>query len=181
MKFRLTIVISLWVSFLYGQTSLTIHGVIRDRQNDEPVELVSVIAHDNSLVTNSDTLGLYQLLIPSGKESIIQFRRTGYKQLDYTLPPLSPGSRFELNVDLVPITSDLEVIVTAERIENAGMVREKVEAMKLLPSTTGNLESVLPHIALGASSGTGGELTSQYNVRGGNYLCSSEWHSNSSV
>jgi hypothetical protein len=31
------------------------------------------------------------------------------------------------------------------------------------------LESILPHIALGASSGTGGELTSQYNVRGGNY------------
>jgi hypothetical protein len=45
----------------------------------------------------------------------------------------------------------------------------KVEELKLLPSTTGNLESILPHIALGASSGTGGELTSQYNVRGGNY------------
>ena len=169
MKFRLTAIISVWASLIIAQPPLTIHGLIRDRQNDEPVELVSIIAHDNSIVTNSDTLGSYQLLIPSGKESIIQFRRTGYKPLDYTLPTLQPGSRFELNVDLVPITSDLEVIVTAERIENAGMVREKVEAMKLLPSTTGNLESVLPHIALGASSGTGGELTSQYNVRGGNY------------
>ena len=31
------------------------------------------------------------------------------------------------------------------------------------------MESLLPLIALGASSGSGGELTSQYNVRGGNY------------
>ncbi|MEM9990540.1 MAG: TonB-dependent receptor plug domain-containing protein, partial [Bacteroidota bacterium] len=41
--------------------------------------------------------------------------------------------------------------------------------MQLMPTTTGNLESVLPHIALGTTSGTGGELSSQYNVRGGNY------------
>ena len=41
--------------------------------------------------------------------------------------------------------------------------------MKFLPSASGNIESLLPHIALGTSSGTGGELSSQYNVRGGNY------------
>ena len=49
------------------------------------------------------------------------------------------------------------------------MLRKNVEAIKMSPSTTGNLESALPHIALGARSGTGGELSSQYNVRGGNY------------
>ncbi|MDH3651907.1 MAG: TonB-dependent receptor plug domain-containing protein, partial [Saprospiraceae bacterium] len=49
------------------------------------------------------------------------------------------------------------------------IIKEDVEELKLLPSTTGNLESVLPHIALGTSGGTGGELSSQYNVRGGNY------------
>ena len=38
-----------------------------------------------------------------------------------------------------------------------------------LNTLQGNFESVLPHIALGASSGQGGELSSQYNVRGGNY------------
>ena len=40
-----------------------------------------------------------------------------------------------------------------------------MQQLKLLPTTTGNLESLLPHIALGTSSGTGGELSSQYNVR----------------
>ncbi|MBK6783416.1 MAG: TonB-dependent receptor plug domain-containing protein [Saprospiraceae bacterium] len=38
-----------------------------------------------------------------------------------------------------------------------------------MPNASGNFESVLPSIALGVSSGSGGELSSQYNVRGGNY------------
>lgn len=38
----------------------------------------------------------------------------------------------------------------------------------MLPSTTGNLE-VTARIALGTNAGTGGELSSQYQVRGGNY------------
>jgi len=49
------------------------------------------------------------------------------------------------------------------------MVREEVTEFKKLPTASGNFESILPHIALGASGGTGGELSSQYNVRGGNY------------
>ena len=65
--------------------------------------------------------------------------------------------------------SDLEVIVRKSKIEDAGLIREDVTELKLIPTTTGNLESVLPHIALGTSGGTGGELSSQYNVRGGNY------------
>ncbi len=162
-------VISLISVPVWGQTGITVHGVITDRQNDEPIELVTVIAHDQQLLAESDSTGHYRLVLASAGESSIQFRRTGYKPLDYTLPSLAPGSRFELNVALAPLTTNLEVIVTAQRIEDAGMVREKVEALKLLPSTTGNLESILPNIALGTSSGTGGELTSQYNVRGGNY------------
>jgi hypothetical protein len=62
------------------------------------------------------------------------------------------------------------VVIRDRRLDDAGMVREKnIEELKLLPSTTGNLESVLPHIALGTNTGAGGELTSQYQVRGGNY------------
>ena len=78
-------------------------------------------------------------------------------------------SRRQIDVSLAPLDSDIEVVVRESKIEDAGMVREDVTQLKLLPTTTGNFESVLPHIALGTSSGTGGELSSQYNVRGGNY------------
>ena len=75
----------------------------------------------------------------------------------------------KVNVLLAPATADIEITVTDSKIEDLGMVREDVEEFQTLPTTTGNFESVLPHIALGTSGGTGGELSSQYNVRGGNY------------
>ncbi|MGB3079075.1 MAG: carboxypeptidase-like regulatory domain-containing protein, partial [Saprospiraceae bacterium] len=154
---------------LLGQRTITIHGSVLDLQNNEPIELVSVYANEFSIETPTSQEGKYELIIPAGKATKIQFRRTGYKAATYQLPVLAEGTRYELNISLAPVESNLEVIITAQRVEDAGMVREKVEALKLLPSTTGNLESILPHIALGTSSGTGGELTSQYNVRGGNY------------
>ncbi|HZV71970.1 MAG TPA: carboxypeptidase-like regulatory domain-containing protein [Saprospiraceae bacterium] len=159
----------LFASQLYGQHTITLHGMVLDLQNNEPIELVSVFANEFSTETTTSQAGKYEFVLPAGKTSIIQFRRTGYKPADYKLPVLIEGTRYELNINLAPVESNLEVIITSERVDDAGMVRENVEAFKLLPSTTGNLESILPHIALGTSSGTGGELTSQYNVRGGNY------------
>ncbi|MCB0526700.1 MAG: TonB-dependent receptor plug domain-containing protein, partial [Saprospiraceae bacterium] len=80
------------------------------------------------------------------------------------------GARFALDIALAPNQSNMEVIISERRLDETGMVKEKNMAeLKLLPTTTGNLESVLPHIALGTNVGTGGELSSQYQVRGGNY------------
>ncbi len=169
MKLNILLGLSFFACNLFGQRTITIHGTLLDLQNNEPIELVSVYANEFSIETTTSPEGKYELIIPSGKATTIQFRRTGYKPSDYHLPVLSEGTRYELNISLAPVESNLEVIITAQRVEDAGMVREKVDALKLLPSTTGNLESILPHIALGTSSGTGGELTSQYNVRGGNY------------
>lgn len=152
-----------------AQQPIIVHGKIIDRTNDQPIELVTIAIANTTHAEFSDEKGYFEIHVQTNQDHVLQFRRTGYKPLDYELPILSPGSSFELNLSLAPIESDLEVVVTAQRIEQAGTVHEKVEALKLLPSTTGNLESILPSIALGASSGTGGELTSQYNVRGGNY------------
>ena len=169
LKFLFGLVVLLTGLELSGQQQVTIYGVITDQQDDQPVELVSVIAPQFSLVTNSSVDGKYELIIPSGQSVTIQFRRTAYKPYDYELSPQIAGARIELNVSLPPVASDMEVIVRAQKVDDAGMIRENLEAMKLIPSTTGNLESILPYIALGTSTGTGGELTSQYNVRGGNY------------
>ena len=84
--------------------------------------------------------------------------------------PLVAGARFVVDVRLAPTESNLEVTISERRLDEGGMVKEKnVKELRMLPSTTGNLESVLPHIALGTNMGSGGELSSQYQVRGGNY------------
>lgn len=156
-------------TLLWSQQTVTIYGMITGQDNGEAVEFASVIAEEFNIVSQSDAEGKYELSIPAGRSTTLLFRRTGFAPAQYQVPAIDEGKRFLLNISLASSATGKEVIITAERIEDAGMIREDVEEMKLLPSTTGNLESILPHIALGTSSGTGGELTSQYNVRGGNY------------
>jgi len=157
------------VSPVMAQQSFTIFGIITDQQDNQPVELVSIIAQSYDLVESSTATGNYEIKVPAGKVINLRFRRTGYEPLDLQVKAQAEGTRYPLNISLQPVKSDMEVVVTGQKIEDAGMIRENMEGMKLIPSTTGNLESLLPYIALGTSSGTGGELTSQYNVRGGNY------------
>lgn len=154
---------------LHAQQTATIYGIVTDAQNNQPIELVSVIETTENIVVNTSEDGHFEIKLPAGNNIKMQFRRTGYTPLDHVVETLAPTSRFELNIVMQPVKSDIEVIVTDSRIDEAGMIRENVEVIKLMPSTTGNLESLLPYIALGTTSGTGGELTSQYNVRGGNY------------
>lgn len=169
MKISLLLAIILCSAMAWAQKDIIVYGIVRDQDNNEPVELVSVIAEEFSLSVETAADGSYEIALPARHITSLQFRRTGFKPAVFTIPSIEPGNRFNLSISLANAATGREVIITAQRIDDAGMVREKVEALKLLPSTTGNLESILPHIALGASSGTGGELTSQYNVRGGNY------------
>ena len=147
-----------------------ISGNVIDLDTEEPLELVTVyVEGTTSSVTETNSKGDYNLEVPVGEPFTVIISRVGYREARTPIKKLKAGDRKILNAKLVPIDADVEIVVTESRIEDGGMVREDVEELKLLPTTTGNLESVLPHIALGASSGTGGELSSQYNVRGGNY------------
>lgn len=147
----------------------TIFGKITDALTGEPVEFATVYIKNTSFAAESDINGEYQLRIPVNERHIIVFTRIGYKEGTARVGPLSNGASRKVDVILSLADSNIEVVVTESRIQDDGMVRENVTQLKLLPTTTGNFESILPHIALGTSSGTGGELSSQYHVRGGNY------------
>lgn len=168
-RFVLTSVMLMFALFLTAQKHVMVSGIITDQQNNEPVEFVTIVLEGTRIEALSGPDGSYTIQIPAEQPTTLLFRRTGYKPVDHKLDPQPLGIILRLDIQLAPVETQMEVVVTAKRIEDAGMIRERVESLKLLPSTTGNLESILPHIALGASSGTGGELTSQYNVRGGNY------------
>jgi hypothetical protein len=151
----------------FGQ--VTLFGKVTDGLSGKPVELVNVYVDGSTNVVETKKNGTYELSIEPNQPIVLVFNRVGYKDIRTELEGMPSGIRREINVELASIDSGVEVIVTDSRIEDAGMIREDMDDLKLLPTTTGNLESVLPNIALGASSGTGGELSSQYNVRGGNY------------
>jgi carboxypeptidase-like protein len=169
MRYLLSFFAILCVLTAAAQEKVTIRGTISDRLLAGPIELVTIYVQGSQNVVESDHKGRYRILVEPNKEFVLNFTRIGYQAVQHEFAALSPGAVRELNLSLVPTGSDLEVIITDRQIEDAGILREDVEDLKLLPTTTGNLESVLPAIALGTSGGTGGELSSQYNVRGGNY------------
>ena len=155
-------------SFIFSQNAV-VFGLVKDIDNNEGVDFVTVYIEGSANATESDEFGQYKLKVEENKKLILRFSRLGYSDLSVNVEPMKDGQKRNINVKMVPKSSDLEITVRAGKIEDVGMVREEVTELKILPTASGNFESVLPHIALGVNAGSGGELTSQYNVRGGNY------------
>ena len=169
-RWLLSVVLLLTSVGLAAQVSTaSISGKVTDLVSGKPVDYATIYVRGTTSAVESGTTGRYLIPVPAGESFELVFSRLGYRESSVRVTTLPEGSTKQIDVAMVPTTSSLEVVVRESKIEEGGMIRETPEAIRLLPSTTGNLESILPHLALGVSSGAGGELTSQYNVRGGNY------------
>jgi hypothetical protein len=157
-----------FATFVTGQNS-TIFGIVRDIDSNTGIDYVTIYVEGTGNAVESDIYGQYKITVADNKKITLKFSRLGYTDMSVNVEAMAAGQKRNINVKMVPKASDLEIIVRAGKIEDVGTVREEVTELKILPTASGNFESVLPHIALGVSSGSGGELTSQYNVRGGNY------------
>ncbi len=154
---------------LSAQDMATVFGIVTDLDTKQPVEYATVYIKGSSISAETNVYGEYTIKVPAETKHTLVLTRIGYKETEYRLKSLPAGTKRNINIKLVPEVNDLEIVIRESKIEDVGMVREEVTEFKKLPTASGNFESILPHIALGASGGTGGELSSQYNVRGGNY------------
>jgi len=168
MKNLFTLLLLLGFCTTYAQDA-TLFGVVKDLDTDEPVEFVSVYVKGTNNATETNAYGEYSLKVKSGESLMIVLSRIGYSEAELKIKAIPSGRKRNVNFDIAAQVSDVDVVIRGSKIEDVGMVREEVTEFKKLPTASGNFESILPHIALGASGGTGGELSSQYNVRGGNY------------
>jgi hypothetical protein len=148
---------------------VTIFGVVKDADEGLPLSGVKVMQKDGDAYVISDEQGQYSIKVQAASEITLFFTHISYNELEYKVNGLNKSGNRYVNIFMATTTLDLGVTVTAARIDDGGMVREAVSEFKVLPSASGNFESLLPSIALGVSAGSGGELSSQYNVRGGNY------------
>ena len=154
---------------VFSQEKAVVFGVITDLETEEFVDFATVYVKNSSNATESDPGGNFRLEVDADKICTVVISRIGYIETEIQIPKLEAGKKRYYKVKLATKESDLGIVIKGSKIEDVGMVREEVSDFLRLPTTSGNFESVLPNIALGASSGTGGELSSQYNVRGGNY------------
>ena len=157
------------IAFMLSAQSFTLKGKVTDEQSGEALSVVSLFEKSTNNLVESDFGGNYEIKLRANKKAVLVVSRLGYNSIEINVPSSPAGTTRRINVSLSSTSQDLNIVIKESRIEDLGMVREDVTELKKIPSTSGNFESVLPHIALGASSGTGGELSSQYNVRGGNY------------
>ena len=130
-------------------------------------EFANVYIPETKYYSTTDINGKYTILIPIQKKVLIKVSRLGYEAQSIILENPKAGSTIIRNIQLIA-TKSQEVTVTGDKNDDH-LVREKAKDFALLPTVSHNIESILPSIALGVRSSAGGELSSQYTVRGGSY------------
>jgi len=163
------ILVSFLLSFIsimgFGQNKMaTVSGVLLD-ENENPLSNSSiVILGRNAGIVSSDS-GTFTLQVAAQKPIALIFSHTGYvsQQKNFYL---SPGETETITIRLKMSGEVLQEIVITderERTENS-LVKINPKNAITLPSTTGGVEALIKVLV-----GSNNELTSQYNVRGGNY------------
>lgn len=141
-----------------------ISGVVKDEQG-KGLELVTVGVVGTTNGTTTKVNGVYELNVQSGKRITLVFKALSFLEEKRTFN-LQSGEKKQLNIVLHSSSNEMkEFVKKDERNRNEiGSVQMDVKKANLMPSTIGGIEGLLKTIV-----GSNNELTSQYNVRGGNY------------
>lgn len=142
----------------------TIKGRVLD-QKGIPIPEVSISYENKGTISTAD--GYYSLKIPSGKMISITFRHLSYETLIKRIRV--PRNRsFQFSPKLTLRIAQIDTVLLKNVNDKvAGLDKIQVETAKQLPSANAGIESTLKNIGLGVSGNN--ELSTQYNVRGGNY------------
>ena len=141
-----------------------VKGVVRDDMG-EPIENAVIRGTDFDQQTISNTHGQFSITVPADRDIYLHFQSLCCKD---TVIPFHLKSKETATVDVrLHITGDMmeEVVIKSEK-SALGYVQVNPKLTFQLPSPTGGMESLIKMLP-GTSSNN--ELSSQYNVRGGNF------------
>lgn len=145
---------------------VTIKGTVTDDKQN-PIEIANVKAEGQAAGTITDLKGRYIFTCDSKDSLVIVYSMIGYQTRKKTFK--NPTDTITVNVKLPAMDYTLDGIeIVDEQRQMGGTQQIKTpEQMRLLPDASGNgIESIISTQA-GVSSHN--ELSSQYNVRGGNF------------
>ena len=165
MRILVTFFLSLvFITAASQNKTATISGRIID-ENENPLSNISISILGRSTGVVSSDSGNFLLKVAAQKPVALVFSHTGYvaQQKNFYL---SPGETETITIRLktAGVTMD-EIVITDERERNENsLVKINPKTAITLPSTTGGIEALIKVLV-----GSNNELSSQYNVRGGNY------------
>lgn len=164
-KSVILLILALGNMLLYAQKDKAIvKGKVMDEYN-RAIEFASVAVKDLSVGTKTNERGEFNLEVPAGRNIQLVFSYLGFEKK--TIPKrLEKDEVYHVAVTLKSTSVQMKEFTKKDdrKRNEAGSVRIDPKKHALLPSTVGGIEGLLK-IFLSNNN----ELTSQYNVRGGNF------------
>lgn len=167
MKFRsILLILSILFSIHSGfcQHKVRVYGYVIDT-NNRGIEMANVYFENTTIGTVTNQNGFYELSTDIKDSITVVYSLLGYQTIKHTIFPSQQV--LQISVEL-PLQSkeikDLNVI--AQRRQTSTLDLIDPQKYRLMPNSTGGIESLLITFA-GVSQNN--ELSSQYNVRGGNF------------
>lgn len=145
--------------------NVTIKGRITN-ENHAPIEIANVSILGKPVGTIADLNGYYSLTCQSEDSLVVVYSMIGYQTRKRTFR--NPTDTLIVNVMLPSMNLALQEVEVVDRERQMGGTQKlKADRLRLQPSASGNgIEDMIKSQA-GVSSNN--ELSSQYNVRGGNF------------
>lgn len=156
------------ITCICGQNMAKIYGKILDT-NEIPIENANIIISNfPNIGTSSNESGRYELLVPHDTLLRIEVSCIGYHSVTKNIK-VSLGKRKQLDIQLVESIITINTFIVNDRytINDNDLKPVNTKVLSHIPSLTNGVESLIKSTGLGVFSSN--ELTSQYNVRGGNY------------
>lgn len=164
-KLFVTTLIFLLTIFSSFAQETRVFGKVTDEQGN-PLELVNISMTGLSLGTSTNPDGTYTLNCSPNVKYEINFSILGYQSYAQVIF-LKNGHQKEMNIRLKEITEELgQVNIEDKYVRKTSLTRLDPKIISVLPDAAGNFEGIIKTLP-GVSSNN--ELSSQYNVRGGNF------------
>ena len=148
---------------IQGQNTTTLKGVVTNKQNS-PIKDVTVSFLNNGTTTNEK--GYYEITIPVRKTIEVVFSHVSYIKHTKKIT-LRSNRTLTYSPILISLNKELnEVVVKNNNNSAKGIKTIEVAKVKRLPGANAGVENLLMTLA-GVNNNN--ELSTQYNVRGGNF------------
>lgn len=166
MRTTLTLLL-FFISLCASAQQAIIQGVILD-ENNEPVADVNVSIAGTTIGTASNEAGYYKLVVPANEELTVVFTSILYKETRLNKLVLQLDERYELNPVLSTSITNIGTVVlnSTTRKDLEGITTVSPTMIRKMSGPQPGVEYILK--SLPGVSGNN-ELSTQYNVRGGNF------------
>lgn len=149
---------------LSAQSRVRVYGYVIDTDN-RGIEQASVHFENTTIGTSTNQNGYYELTMNVKDSATLVYSMLGYQTIKHTIHPHQEV--IQISVELSALSKQIgEVNVLGQRRQTSTLDMLDPSKFRVMPNTTGGIESYLITFA-GVSSSN--ELSSQYNVRGGNF------------